>query len=125
MAKIDSWDALKALRGEINRQSAAEPDRTVVAVGMATCGVAAGAKAVMDALRDELDKAGAGGVSLVSTGCYGFCYAEPMVEVKTPGAPGIKYGYVDGDIARQIVRRHIMEGDLLDSNIIGQEVQKP
>jgi NADP-reducing hydrogenase subunit HndB len=120
-SKINSWDELKKYRANVNGGS----DGTVIAVGMATCGIAAGAGAVMDALKDEMDKRGVNDVSLVSTGCYGFCYAEPLVEVRVPGAPVIRYGYVDEQTARRIVSEHIVKGELLDNIIIGQEVQKP
>lgn len=125
MSKINSWDELKKMRGDIINESNQSSDQTVIAIGMATCGVAAGAGAVMDALKDEMEKAGVQNVSLISTGCYGFCYAEPMVEVRAPGAPGIKYGYVDEDLARSIIRNHIVKGEILDRAIVGQEVQKP
>jgi (2Fe-2S) ferredoxin len=123
--KINSWDELRKYRKDVVAEAGKTADETVIAVGMATCGVAAGADAVMEALKDELGKAGVSNVSLISTGCYGFCYAEPMVEVRVPGAPGIKYGYVDEKLARSIVRQHIVKGELLDDAIIGQEVQKP
>jgi (2Fe-2S) ferredoxin len=125
ISKISSWDELKKLREGVISDAGKSAGETVVAVGMATCGVAAGAGAVMDALKDEIAKAGIKNVSLISTGCYGFCYAEPMVEVRSPGAPGIKYGYVDEELARAIVRRHLAKGELLDNAILGQEVQKP
>lgn len=123
--KVQSWDDLKKLRGEIKSEIDKASAQTVIAVGMATCGVAAGANEVMDALKDELRKSGVGNVSLVATGCYGFCYAEPMVEVREPGAAGVKYGYVNEETARQIIRKHILKGELLDHVILGQEVQKP
>ncbi|MCL2708058.1 MAG: (2Fe-2S) ferredoxin domain-containing protein [Defluviitaleaceae bacterium] len=122
--RIDSWESLKDYKKKITKDAENETN-VVVAVGMATCGVAAGADTVMDALKDEIEKTGLSNVSLVSTGCLGFCYAEPMVEVRVPGEPWIRYGYIDEKTARGIVRRHIIKGELLDSAIIGQEVQRP
>ena len=123
--KINSWDDLKKFRGEIKNESDKKAGETVIAVGMATCGVAAGADAVMNALKDEIEKANVQNVSLISSGCYGFCYAEPMVEVRAPGEPGVKYGNVDDKLAREIIRKHIVDGEILDKAVIGQEVQKP
>jgi len=123
--KLNSWDGLKKFRGEIINEAAASTDAYTIAVGMGTCGVAAGGDVVMAALKDEIQKLGVKNVSVVPTGCYGFCYAEPMVEVHTPGQRGIKYGYVDDKIARVIIRKHIIGGELLDKAIIGQEVQRP
>jgi len=123
--KINSWDGLKKYRENVISETGKKAGETVIAVGMATCGVAAGANSVYAALQDELQKAGVKNVSLMSTGCYGFCYAEPMVEVRVPGAPGIKYGSVNDETAREIIRKHIVKGELLDNAIIGQEVQRP
>ena len=125
--KLKSWDALKNLRNKTKEEKEKNSGNNdiVLAVGMATCGVAAGAGKVMQTLRDEIQKADLKNVTIVSTGCYGFCYAEPMVEVRTAGKPGTKYGYVDEDIARAIVQKHVLKGETLNDNIIKQEVQRP
>ena len=123
--KLTSWDDLKRYRAEIANKMSQTANETLIAVGMATCGEAAGAKAVMEALGDEIKAKGVKHVKVVPTGCFGFCYAEPMLEVRSPGQPGIKYGYVDDKIARVIIRKHIIDGELLDNAILGQEVQKP
>jgi len=88
MAKLKSWDDLKRFREESQTETSLlkpESEKTILAVGEATCGIAAGAKKVADALRDEINRQGIQNVSVVTTGCLGYCYAEPMVEVRMPG----------------------------------------
>lgn len=122
MAKLNSPADLEALREKARAAIAPAPGQITLAVGMATCGVAAGARAAYDALRDELTKAGRADVHLMSTGCVGFCYAEPIVEVREAGKPPVRYGSVDEARAREIVQKHILKGELIDHAVIGQEV---
>ena len=121
--KLKSWDDLKKFR-ESKRAGQSE-EQTVLAVGMATCGVAAGAREVSEALSDEIKKQGLENVSVMATGCYGFCYAEPMVEVRVPGENIVRYGYVNKDLAREIVRKHLMRGQILEQYELTQEVSRP
>jgi len=123
MEKIKSWDELKKLRTA--NAAARDGEATVLAVGMATCGVAAGARDVADALADEIKKQSLENISIMATGCYGFCYAEPMVEVRVPGKAAVRYGYVDPAAARDIVRKHLMHGEILEKNLLTQEVTRP
>ena len=123
MEKIKSWDELKKLRSGIKNEAAAAKNKTVVAVGMATCGVAAGAGEVFEAIRDEMAKENIGDVNVVSTGCYGFCYAEPLVEVRTAGKT-FRYGPVDVNLAREIVRKHVKGGEAIEASLITQEVER-
>ena len=119
--KIKSWDELKNYRDA--RRAEHDEEHTVLAVGMATCGVAAGAREVSEALSDEIKKQGLENVSVVATGCYGFCYAEPMVEVRKAGKT-FRYGPVDDELARNIVRKHVADGEVLEENLIRQEVER-
>ena len=78
------------------------PPRLRIAVGMATCGVAAGAQLVYDAILEEaanqkLD------ATISRTGCIGFCQQEPLVDIRTPGRPRITYGQMTPDKARQLI----------------------
>ncbi|MDR3091407.1 MAG: (2Fe-2S) ferredoxin domain-containing protein [Clostridiales bacterium] len=129
MSKIKSLDELKKIReqskgGTDIRVTGENPDRVVLAVGMATCGIAAGARVTMSTLLDEIDKAGLDNVSVVATGCLGFCYAEPLVEVRTPGREPIRYANVDAARAKEIIDKHVKQGILLDNAIIGKEVPR-
>ena len=130
MAKIQTLEELEQLRQTLKANSLidlpAEKEGTVVlAVGLATCGIAAGGEEVMAALKDEIEKQGISEkVVLVSTGCLGYCYMEPLVEVRMPGKSSILYGEVDDAKARRIVREHLMQGKILEQGIIGRKVKR-
>ncbi|MDD3165407.1 MAG: hypothetical protein PHS97_06070, partial [Oscillospiraceae bacterium] len=88
-----------------------EADKTRVIVGMATCGMAAGAGAVMEALRAAVTQLGvADRVELVSTGCVGLCQFEPVVEVMAPGKPKITYVLMNAKKATEIAKKHLLGG---------------
>ncbi len=122
MEKVKSLADLKRIREE----SRAKLDLRVrgdnsegliqVKVAMATCGIAAGAKPIMDFFVDELDKRGIGAV-VTQTGCMGYCYAEPTVEVQLPGKEPVVYGYVDKKKADEIIEKYIKTGELVDGII--------
>lgn len=88
-----------------------------VVIAMGTCGIAAGAREVMTAILDELDKRGITDVSVTQTGCKGLCEQEPTVDVIKTGEPAVTYGYIDAERGRQIVAQHLVNG-----NIIGEWV---
>ena len=87
-----------------------------VVVAMGTCGIAAGAREVMTAILDELDKRGISDVSVTQTGCKGLCEQEPTVDV-IKGGTTVTYGYIDAEKARQIVAQHLVNG-----NVVGEWV---
>jgi len=128
MSKVKSLEELKKLReaaaaGTDLRTTGENPDRTVLAVGMATCGIAAGARKTMTTLLEEINEKKLKDVSVVATGCLGFCYAEPIVEVRMPGRDPIRYADVDEARAREIIQKHIIAGILVDNAILGREVK--
>jgi NADP-reducing hydrogenase subunit HndB len=89
-----------------------------VIIGMGTCGIAAGAKQTFDAVVEAVKEHGLGDhVVIRQTGCMGLCYAEPTVEVVKPGMPTIIYGKMTSDMAKDFVRKHLVEGKLLDGHI--------
>jgi (2Fe-2S) ferredoxin len=123
--KIESWDALKALRVSERQRAAQNHAAIILKVGMATCGVAAGAAEVMDALKAEIAKAGLKDIEVASTGCYGYCYAEPMVELIAEGRPSVRYGYLDVETAAEIINKHVVGGEILAKNVVEGEVLRP
>jgi|SRR5690554_4380333 len=106
------------MKSRINlRDIAEDPESMVqVKVAMATCGIASGAKEVMEYFIEELDKRSIQAV-VTQTGCMGYCYAEPTVEVKLPGRDSIVFGYVDSQKVEEIIERYIKEGELVDGII--------
>lgn len=88
-----------------------------VIVGMGTCGIAAGAKQVLDEFLSELDKKHIQDVAVTQTGCMGLCYVEPTVEVIAPGMPDVIYGKVDKATVEKIVDQHIVKKQLVTDHI--------
>ncbi len=129
ISKVKSLAELKKIKEQslanTNLRTTGEnPDRTVILVGMATCGIAAGARPVMESLLNEIANLKIENVSVVATGCLGYCYAEPMVEVRVPNMEPVRYGNVNAGLASEIITKHIMNGEFLDKAIIGREVPK-
>ena len=128
MDKLKSWDDLKKFREEVQKDSnilSDTSDKIVVAVGEATCGIAAGSKEISEILKEDINKHGLKNVSVITTGCLGFCYAEPMVEVREPGKKSVYYGYVTEEAAHDIVSGHLVQGKPLTQNIFNVEVLIP
>jgi len=85
--------------------------KPVIMIGTATCGKAAGALEVLQAIRDELAKDNLD-ARLVEVGCIGHCYAEPFVIISKPGHPTMAYGYVTPEIARRLVKDYVIGEDI-------------
>lgn len=94
---------------------------TRVVVGMATCGIAAGARPVLISIMDEVKKNNLADVVVAQTGCIGMCRFEPMVEVYKPGEEKITYVKVTAAKAMRIVNEHVMQGKVVDEYTIGAE----
>lgn len=92
---------------------------TRVVVGMATCGIAAGARPVLAAFMDEVAKRSLGNVVVAQTGCIGVCRLEPIVEVYKPGEEKVTYVKVNPDMVPRIVTEHIVNGRVVDEYTIG------
>ncbi len=122
MAQIKSLADLKKLQASMLskvelREKADNPENRIqIKVAMATCGIASGAKTVMDFFIDQLEKRGIDAV-VTQTGCMGYCYAEPTIEVKRPGEEPVVYGYVDTKKADEIIEKYIKTGELVDGII--------
>ena len=82
-----------------------------VIVGMATCGIAAGARPVLNAFAEEVAKRHLNQVAVVQTGCIGMCQFEPIVEVLVPGKEKVTYGKVTPDKVARIVADHLVNGN--------------
>ncbi len=88
-----------------------------IIIGMGTSGIAAGAKEVMKTFSEVLEEHEVQNAQVRKTGSLGLDHAEPTVEVAAPGMPRVIYGQVDEEVARQIVERHILEGELVDKHV--------
>ncbi len=92
---------------------------TRVVVGMATCGIAAGARPVMLAFMDEIQKRNLQNVTVSQTGCIGMCRLEPMVDVIVPGGEKVTYVNLRPDMVPRIVTEHIVNGNPVMEYTIG------
>ncbi len=94
-------------------------DAVRVVVGMATCGIAAGARPVMLAFVEELKRRNLIDVTVSQTGCIGMCRLEPMVDVIVPGQEKVTYVKVKPEMVGRIVAEHIVNGRPVDAYTIG------
>ena len=96
-------------------------DAVRVVVGMATCGIAAGARPVMLAFMDEINKRGLLNVTVAQTGCIGMCRLEPIVEISVPGKEKVTYVKVNPDMVPRIVSEHVVNGNPVTEYTIGAQ----
>ena len=122
MAKVKTLADLRKMKSELQskiqlRENADHPESVVqIRVGMATSGIASGAKDVYHYFNEELMKRNINGIT-IQVGDMGYCYAEPTVEVLIPGKDPIVFGYVDVKKADEIIEKYIKHGELLDGII--------
>ncbi len=90
-----------------------------VVVGMATCGIAAGARPVLNSFTEEIAKRGLSNVSVSQTGCIGICQYEPVVEVFTPDGSKTTYVKMTAEKAVRIVNDHLVNGNVVSEYTIG------
>ncbi|MCX7634447.1 MAG: (2Fe-2S) ferredoxin domain-containing protein [Syntrophales bacterium] len=127
MAKLTIED-LKKIKERVQAETSLREGekRVKVTVHMGTCGIASGAKTVMDALMREIEEAGVTDVIVTTSGCMGLCSREPLVTVEVLGQEPIKYEYMNANKMRQVFKRHILEGEIQTPFVLarGSETQK-
>ena len=94
-------------------------DAVRVVVGMATCGIAAGARPVMSAFVEEIAKRNLEHVTVAQTGCIGVCRLEPIVEVMMPGEEKVTYVKMTPEKAKKVVSEHIVNKRVVTEYTIG------
>lgn len=119
---MKSLAELKAIRDKM--QSAinvrdGEEDKIRVVVGMATCGIAAGARPVLTALTEEVAKRNLSNVAVTQTGCIGLCQYEPIVEVYTPDGAKTTYVKMTAEKAARVVADHLVNNNVVTEYTIG------
>ncbi len=90
-----------------------------IVVGMATCGIAAGARPVMNAFMEEVAKRGLENVTITQTGCIGMCRLEPIVEIMVPGKEKVTYVKMSPEKAARVVAEHIVNGNPVAEYTVG------
>lgn len=113
---------IKAIRdkmqAQINQRENDVQNETRIVVGMATCGISAGARPVFNTLVDEVAKRNLKHVKVTRTGCIGMCKLEPIVEVFVPGQEKVTYVMVDSEKAKNIIASHIVNGNVVTEYLI-------
>jgi len=122
MGKVKTLEDLRKLRDELKgktslRDRSENPEEIIqVKVAMATCCIASGSRETMNYIADELEKRNIEAV-VTQTGCMGYCYAEPTVEIKMPGKEPIVFGYVNEKKADEIIEKYNRSGELVEGII--------
>lgn len=123
MPKIMSLEELNKLRDRVKnkvdlREKGENVDEMVVVrVAMATCGIASGARETMNYLAEMVRDKAIDNVVITQSGCMGYCYAEPTVEITLPGQDPVVYGQVTKEKAKEILEKHIQGGEMVDGII--------
>ena len=119
---MKTLEELAAIRNRMKSKVALreETNDTRIVVGMATCGIAAGARPVLNAFVEEVEKAGlVGSVAVTQTGCIGMCKSEPIVEVMRPGEEKVTYVKMTAEKAKEVMEKHIKGGKPVVEYTIG------
>ena len=120
---MKSLEELKKLRDEaiknVEMRNTGKDVRVVV--GMATCGIAAGARPVLGTFVEEISKRNLSNVSVVQTGCIGMCTLEPIVEIYAHDKEKVTYIHVDSEKAKRIVSEHLVNNRVVFEYTIGSE----
>lgn len=113
---MKSLEELKAIREKMQSQIGLRAEveaNTRVVVGMATCGIASGARPVLTALSDAVLEKGLTDVAVTQTGCIGLCQYEPIVEIMAPGKEKVTYVKMTPEKALEVVDRHLIRGQVI------------
>lgn len=119
---MKSLEELKAIREKMKQQMDlrdSDGDTIRVVVGMATCGIAAGARPVMAAFLEEIEKRGLQNITVTQTGCIGVCRLEPIVEVFIPGQEKVTYVKMKPEMVPAVVEQHLVNHNVVADYTIG------
>jgi len=115
MAKLTIND-LKKIKEEYKQKAHLREGefRKKITVHMGTCGLAAGAREIMDVLLDEMQKAGVSDIAVTTSGCAGLCSREPMITVEIEDKPPVKYADLNEEKTRKIFQEHLLGGTIVE-----------
>ena len=114
---MKSLEELKAIREKMQGQvgvRAENENGPRVVVGMATCGIASGARPVLNELVKQVNDRNLSDVSVTQTGCIGLCQYEPIVEVYKPGEEKVTYVKMTADKAVEVLEKHVLGGTVVE-----------
>ena len=121
---MKSLAELQAIRDKMRQQidlRDSGDDRIRVVVGMATCGIASGARPVLTTLVDEVQKRKLNNISVTQTGCIGLCQYEPIVEVMEPGKDKVTYIKMTPEKAIEVLEQHLIRGQIVEKYTLNAE----
>lgn len=110
---MKSLEELKAIRDRVQNQMEVrneEGSQMRIVVGMATCGIASGARPVLNTLAEAVNEKGLKDVVVTQTGCIGLCQYEPIVEIYESGKEKVTYVKMDEDKAKEVFQQHVERG---------------
>ena len=119
---MKSLAELKAIREKMQGQVGLRSEndtQTRVVVGMATCGIASGARPVLKSLSDAVQEKKLENVAVTQTGCIGLCKYEPIVEVMEPGKDKVTYVKMTPQKAMDVVEQHLIRGQVVTEYTLG------
>ncbi len=122
---MKSLAELKAIRDKMQSQvnlRSEDANQTRVVVGMATCGIASGARPVLTTLSDAVQTKNLKNVAVVQTGCIGLCQYEPIVEVIEPGKEKVTYVKMTPEKALEVVDKHLIRGQVISEYTISNSL---
>ena len=125
---MKSLEELKAIRERMQGQLGMREEnenQTRVVVGMATCGIAAGARPVLNKFAELVQERGLKDTVVTQTGCIGICKFEPIVEIYEPGKPKVTYVHMTPEKAEEIVNRHLVGGQIVRDYVIPATISVP
>lgn len=123
--QMKSLEELKAIRESMQAQMGLrneDSNQTRIVVGMATCGIASGARPVLTALSNAVQEKGLTNVMVTQTGCIGLCQYEPIVEIIEPGKEKVTYVKMTAEKAKEVIDQHIVRGQVISKYTISEEI---
>ena len=121
MAKL-TIDDLKKIKNRVEKedQFRSGTKRIKLTVHMGTCGIASGAKEILDTFMSEISENNLNDVLITTSGCIGICSREPLATVEEQGKEAIVYEYLTPNKARQIFKRHVMNGEVQNDFVMAR-----
>jgi NADP-reducing hydrogenase subunit HndB len=118
MPKLKSLEELSRLRAEFQDDVTLRLDvGTTITVGMGTCGISAGAREVMHAILEELDKRDLD-AHLTTVGCIGMCEKEPLVDIHQADKPTVTYGNITPAMVPRLIEEHLINGKVVEEWVV-------
>lgn len=123
---MKSLEELKVIREKMQGQVSMRSEdntQTRVVVGMATCGIASGARPVLTTLSDAVQTKNLSNIAVTQTGCIGLCQYEPIVEVFEPGKEKVTYVKMTPEKALEVVEQHLIRGQVVSDYVINSAIK--